>query len=190
MRKMTISTCGVVPGIRFLAGINSQIGLAVSLHSCFDEKRDKLVPMNKKYPLAVLMEACREYCARTRRRITFEMALTEETCTREEAVALTELLKGLTAHVNVIPVNPITVRNPITVGQIPSDPVRGKSVQGEPVQLSGVRPTRQQVSRFVAVIEQARIPVSVREEKGADIEAACGQLRRRWGNECEPIIKM
>ncbi|MCL1918178.1 MAG: 23S rRNA (adenine(2503)-C(2))-methyltransferase RlmN [Peptococcaceae bacterium] len=176
MRKMTISTCGVAPGILHLAAARSQIGLAVSLHSSCDAVRDTLVPMNKRYPLAVLMEACRYYSAQTHRRITFEMALTQETCTLEEAEALTKLLKGMTAHVNLIPVNPVSVN---------------------PTQPHYERPSGRQMSRYMAVLERERIPVSLREEKGADIEAACGQLRGKSGREgvgrveaCEPIIKM
>ena len=153
MRRMTVSTCGVVPGILELAEKNDQMGLAVSLHSGFDEVRDRLVPMNRKYPLAVLMEACRVYGAKTRRRITFEMVLSEETCTEEEAYALIRLLRGLIAHVNLIPVNPA----------------------GD----CGLRrPGRERVARFKGILERACVPVSVREEKGVDIEAACGQLRR------------
>ncbi|MCL1790560.1 MAG: 23S rRNA (adenine(2503)-C(2))-methyltransferase RlmN [Peptococcaceae bacterium] len=151
-RKMTISTCGVVPGIRLLAERRDQIGLAVSLHSCFDETRDRLVPMNKKYPLAELMKACREYCAATHRRVTFEMVLTRETCTDREAYALIKLLAGMISHVNLIPVNP--------------------TLEGSE------RPEKERVSRFLALLMKARIPASLREEKGVDIEAACGQLRR------------
>jgi 23S rRNA (adenine2503-C2)-methyltransferase len=189
MRKMTISTCGVVPGILHLAATRSQMGLAVSLHSSFDAVRDILVPMNKKYPLAVLMGACREYNVRVGRRITFEMALTSDTCTSEEAAALTKLLKGVTAHVNLIPVNeaPRRARD----GQVPSSACRLPAGSlGQSQRLMGCeRPSGKDVSRFMRVLERARIPVSVREEKGADIEAACGQLRGRWGGEaCEPII--
>lgn len=174
MRKMTISTCGVVPGIRHLAEINSQIGLAVSLHSSFDETRNELVPMNKKYPLAVLMEACREYCNRTHRRITFEMALDQDTCTTQEALALAKRLRGIIAHVNLIPVNPVAAS-----------------------ELK--RPERKSMIDFRSILEGARIPVSIREEMGADIEAACGQLSLNQkdpfmmvhgSDACEPIIKM
>jgi 23S rRNA (adenine2503-C2)-methyltransferase len=174
-RKMTVSTCGVAPGIKLLTDINDQMGLAVSLHSSFDESRDRLVPMNKKYPLAVLMKVCREYCHVTRRRITFEMALTRETCTEKEAYALTKLLsgRGMIAHVNLIPVNPVVVSDP--------DLARTGSSQGEPAQAVRAcfqRPTHESVSRFIAILTKGRVPVSLREEKGVDIGAACGQLRR------------
>jgi len=154
MRRMTISTSGVVPGIQTLAARNPQIGLAVSLHAARDELRDILVPMNRRYPLAELMEACRAYSAATRRRVTFEMAVTEETCRLEEAHALGRLLKGMLAHVNVIPVNPVT----------------GSGLK---------RPSSDQIRRYIRAVEAAGIAISLREEKGSDIDAACGQLRQR-----------
>jgi 23S rRNA (adenine2503-C2)-methyltransferase len=157
MRKMTISTCGVVPGIQYLTEIKSQIGLAVSLHSSFDDRRNVLVPMNKKYPLAVLMDACREYGSVTGRRITFEMALTQETCTPEEASALAKLLRGMTAHVNLIPINLI--------------PDSGFT-----------EPDWKAINCFKEALDQVGIPVSVRKSKGSDIEAACGQLRSGFDN--------
>lgn len=158
MRRMTISTSGVVPKIIELAKDNPQVGLAISLHSVQDEVRDKLVPMNKKYPIARLMEACREYSALTNRRITFEVALNNQNATRAEAVGLVKLLHGMLAHVNLIPVNP----------------VEGSKVK---------RAKREEVARFKKVLETGGIPFSVREEKGVDIDAACGQLRQRV--ECE-----
>jgi 23S rRNA (adenine2503-C2)-methyltransferase len=158
MRRMTISTSGVVPKIIQLAKDNPQVGLAISLHSTKDEIRNNLVPMNKKYPLAELMRACRNYLAITNRRITFEMALNNQNTSREEAEELVKLLKGITAHVNLIPVNP----------------VKGSRVK---------RPRNKEISMFKEVLEAGRIPVSIREEKGVDIEAACGQLRQRL--ECE-----
>src|SRR5665647_31914 len=107
MRRMTISTCGVVPRIIQLAKDNPQVGLAVSLHAARDEERNNLIPMNRRYPLTQLMEACQEYTQITHRRITFEVALTAENAKREEAEALARLLKGQFGHVNLIPVNPV-----------------------------------------------------------------------------------
>lgn len=158
MRRMTISTSGVVPKITQLAKDNPQVGLAISLHSAIDSVRDILVPMNKRYPLNKLMQACRNYVDVTNRRITFEVALNNENSRKEDAEELVKLLKGITAHVNLIPVNP----------------VKGSRVK---------RPERNNIIMFKKVLEAARIPVSVREEKGTDIEAACGQLRQRM--ECE-----
>jgi 23S rRNA (adenine2503-C2)-methyltransferase len=158
MRRMTISTSGVVPKIVQLAKDNSQVGLAISLHSAKDEVRDNLVPMNKKYPLAKLIRACRNYQSITNRRITFEVALNNQNTSREEAKEFVKLLKGMTVHVNLIPVNP---------------------VQGSRVK----RPSNKEISVLKEILEAGRIPVSIREEKGVDIEAACGQLRQRL--ECE-----
>ncbi|TGE32736.1 23S rRNA (adenine(2503)-C(2))-methyltransferase RlmN [Desulfosporosinus sp. Sb-LF] len=158
MRRMTISTCGVVPKIIQLAKDNPQVGLAVSLHAAQDEVRNDLIPMNRRYPLAQLMEACQEYSQITHRRITFEVALTSKNARRGEAEALARLLKGQLGHVNLIPVNP----------------VEGTGME---------RPDIEQIKRFAQVLENAGIPVSSREERGGDIDAACGQLRRKWEGE-------
>lgn len=155
MRRMTISTCGVVPQIIQLAKDNPQVGLAVSLHAAQDEVRNQLIPMNRRYPLAQLMEACQEYTQITHRRITFEVALTAENAKQEEAEALVRLLKGQFGHVNLIPVNPVA----------------GTGME---------RPDPELMRRFAQVLEDAGISVSSREERGADIAAACGQLRRQW----------
>lgn len=158
MRRMTISTCGVVPKIIQLAKDNPQVGLAVSLHAAQDEVRNDLIPMNRRYPLNQLMEACKEYTEITHRRITFEVALTSENARREEAEALAKLLKGQFGHVNLIPVNPVV----------------GTGMK---------RPNPELMKRFAQVLENAGISVSSREERGADIDAACGQLRRQWEGE-------
>lgn len=158
MRRMTISTCGVVPRIIQLANDNPQVGLAVSLHTAQDEVRNDLIPMNRRYPLAPLMEACHEYSRITHRRITFEVALTAENTRREEAEALARLLKGQLGHVNLIPVNP----------------VEGTGME---------RPDPEKIKKFAQVLEEAGISVSSREERGTDINAACGQLRRLWEGE-------
>ena len=158
MRRMTISTCGVVPRILQLAKDNPQVGLAVSLHAAQDDVRNDLIPMNRRYPLIQLMEACHEYTQITHRRITFEVALTSKNAKREEAEALVRLLKGQFGHVNLIPIN---------------------SVAGTGME----RPDPELMSRFAQVLEDAGISVSSREERGADIDAACGQLRRQWEGE-------
>lgn len=158
MRRMTISTCGVVPRILQLAKDNPQVGLAVSLHAARDEVRNDLIPMNHRYPLTQLMDACQEYTRITHRRITFEVALTAENAKPEEAEALARLLKGQLGHVNLIPVNPVA----------------GTGMK---------RPNPELVRRFAQVLEDAGISVSSREERGADIDAACGQLRRQWEEE-------
>lgn len=156
MRRMTISTSGEVFRIRELARDNPQVGLAVSLHSAQDAVRNQLVPMNRKYPLAELMAACRDYSAITGRRITFEVALAEGTASADEARRMAQLLKGLLAHVNLIPVNPVA-------------------------ETGMKRPQRDKLLEFARILEGAGITVTLREERGTDIDAACGQLRRRYG---------
>jgi len=158
MRRMTISTSGVVPKIIQLAKDNPQVGLAVSLHAARDEIRNNLIPMNRRYPLNQLMGACQEYTHITHRRITFEVALTAENARQEEAEALAQLLKGQFGHVNLIPVNPVA----------------GTGME---------RPEQEKIKRFAQVLEGAGISVSSREERGTDIDAACGQLRRQWEGE-------
>lgn len=158
MRRMTVSTCGVAPRIIDLAKDNPQVGLAVSLHAARDEARNRLVPLNRRYPLAQLMEACRIYSRVTNRRITFEYALTTENVRREDAEALAGLLRGLLGHVNLIPVNPVA----------------GTGLHS---------PCPEQIQGFARVLEEAGIPASIREERGTDIDAACGQLRRQGEGE-------
>lgn len=158
MRRMTISTSGVAPKIRDLARANPQVGLAVSLHAASDELRDALVPMNRRYPLKELLGACREYSELTSRRITFEVALTEDTATRAHAEELAALLKGQLGHVNLIPVNLVA-------------------------EAGMKRPLQSELKTFAELLEGYGITVTVREERGTDIDAACGQLRRQWEGE-------
>lgn len=158
MRRMTISTSGVAPKMIQLAKDNPQVGLALSLHAARDAVRDDLVPMNRRYPLAELMAACRSYTELTHRRLTFEVALTSENAKREEATALAKLLKGQLGHVNLIPVNPVA-------------------------ETGMKRPDQEQMKQFAQILEAAGIPVSLREERGTDIDAACGQLRQQWESE-------
>jgi len=158
MRRITISTSGIVPRINQLARENPQVGLAISLHAARDEVRDYLVPMNRRYPLAKLIQACKNYIAVTNRRITFEVALSDQNTNNEEAQEIVKLLRGLMAHVNLIPVNAVV----------------GSRVK---------RSSKEKVFMFKKILEAGKIPVSIREEKGTDIDAACGQLRQRL--ECE-----
>lgn len=156
-RHFTISTVGLVPGIRRLAGEDLQVNLAVSLHAPDDALRDELVPVNRRYPLADLFAAVREYVSQTHRRVTFEYALIQGVNDGEaQARALAARLRGLLAHVNLIPLNPV----PDSLLQ-PSFP--------------------QQVRAFQHVLEAARIPVTLRDSRGASIQAGCGQLRARTG---------
>ncbi len=152
-RRITISTVGLAPGIRRLAREGTQIGLAVSLHASTDELRDKLIPINRRYPLAQLMAACRHYFERTGRRISFEYALINEiNDSPEQARQLAHLLDGLFCHVNLIPLNPV-----------PESPY-----QPSP---------RGRILAFQAELNRLKVPNTLRVERGADIRAGCGQLR-------------
>jgi len=151
-RHLTISTVGMVPGIRRLTQERLPVNLAVSLHAANDNLRDSLVPINRRYPLAVLVEACEEYVATTKRRLSFEWALIDGVNDRrKDAVELSRIAERLRAHVNLIPLNPT-----------PGYQVRGSS-------LSRVR-------EFRRALETLGVNVTLRSTRGADIDAACGQL--------------
>lgn len=157
MRRLTVSTCGLVPGIRRLARERLPITLAVSLHAPTDEKRNEIMPVNRRFPLSQLVPALHEYVDITGRRITVEYALMREfNDSPREAEQLVDLLKGLLCHVNLIPVNP--------VGESPYTP-----------------PSPERILHFRQILEQGGLPVSIRRERGTDIEAACGQLRGQRG---------
>ena len=154
-RRFTLSTVGLVPGIRQLAKEALPINLAVSLHAANDGLRDQLVPVNRRYPLAELMTAIREYAGMTKRRVSIEYALIDRVNdTPEQAHGLARLLEGVLCHVNLIPLNPTS---------------------GSPWQPS----PRERVDAFRTVLEGAAVPTTVRMRRGIDIEAGCGQLRRR-----------
>jgi 23S rRNA (adenine2503-C2)-methyltransferase len=152
-RRVTISTVGLVPGIRRLAEEGVQIGLAISLHAPTDELRDKLVPINRRYSLTQLMAACRHYVERTGRRISFEYALIHGiNDSPEQARQLAHLLNGLVGHVNLIPLNPVSE---------------------SPYQPS----SRDRILAFQAELNRSKVPNTLRVERGVDIQAGCGQLR-------------
>ena len=154
-RHVTISTAGVVPGIDRLAAEGLQVTLAVSLHAATDELRGQLVPLNLRYPLDELFAACHRAFARTGRRISFEWALIAGVNdTPLQANGLVARLEGMTAHVNLIPLNP----TPAYAGR-PSSPAA--------------------VAAFAAILERAGIPHTVRLRRGIEIQAGCGQLRHR-----------
>lgn len=158
-RRLTISTCGLAPAIRRLADEEIQINLAVSLHSTNDQTRDRLVPVNRVYPLAQLLVACCEYTERTKRRITLEYTMIKGVNdSEEELTGLAQFSRGWLCHVNLIPYNPIP------------DPEQ----QG----ISAFRPSDpNRVRRFFRVLTEEGVAVSIRERRGDDIWAACGQLR-------------
>ncbi|SHE51184.1 23S rRNA m(2)A-2503 methyltransferase [Desulfofundulus australicus DSM 11792] len=154
-RHITISTCGIVPGILELSRRRLPVTLAVSLHAPNDKLRSHLMPVNRRYPLGELIPACREYVKRTGRRITFEYALLSGVNDSPHfAEELVRLVKDLLCHINLIPVNPVS----------------GKKFS---------RPPATRVKYFKNILERAGLAVTVRRELGSDIDAACGQLRRR-----------
>ncbi|HEX6238380.1 MAG TPA: 23S rRNA (adenine(2503)-C(2))-methyltransferase RlmN [Acidimicrobiales bacterium] len=156
-RHLTLSTVGIVPGIRRLTAAELPVNLAVSLHAANDRLRDDLVPVNRRYPLSVLMGACADYLVAKRRRLSFEWALIDGTNDRDrDARELAELSRSLPlpAHVNLIPLNPTP----------------GYATRGTPP--AGVRWFRRR-------LEDLGVNTTVRRNRGTDIDAACGQLAAR-----------
>lgn len=151
-RRFTISTVGLVPMIRRFADEKRQVNLAISLHAADDESRVSMLPINKKYKIDDVIEACRYYVSQTGRRVTFEWALINGVNdTPEVAKKLAARLKGLLCHVNAIPLNP-------TAG------------------FEGRATDRQRAALFKEALEQAGIPCTIRMKRGIDIQAGCGQL--------------
>ena len=154
-RYITLSTVGLPQAIRRLADEQRPINLAVSLHAATDSERTTLVPINKRWTLAQLIDACRYYIEIRRRRIFFEWALIAgENDTAEQAHAVGRLLQGLDAHVNLIPLNPTTGYE-----GIPSDPTAA--------------------NQFQQILANYNLPSTIRQRRGIDIDAGCGQLRAR-----------
>lgn len=155
MRNISLSTCGIVPKIYDLAEKKLQLTLSVSLHAPFDDMRLDMMPVNRKYPIDELLKACRYYAKQTSRRISFEYAMVNGVNDSDEcAVKLSALLKGMLCHVNLIPVNNVT---------------------GNGYSKSSV--TR--INSFINILEKHGITTTVRRSLGSDIDASCGQLRRR-----------
>jgi len=151
-RHLTLSTVGVVPGIRRLAGESLPVNLAVSLHAANDAKRDVLVPINRRYPLPALAEACAEYVEATGRRLSIEWAMIHDVNDQvSDAVELAQFARPLGAHVNLIPLNPT-----------PGYAVRGS--------------TARRVRGFRDQLDSLGVNTTVRMTRGAEIDAACGQL--------------
>ena len=156
MRHISLSTCGLVPKILRLAEEKLQLTLSVSLHAPNDQVRNTIMPVNKAYPVEELLDACRKYYEITGRRISFEYAMIDGVNdTAEAARELISRLKGMSAHVNLIPLN---------------------HVEESPLKPS----TKHAVARFQALLEDAGIPATVRRSLGGDIDASCGQLRRKY----------
>ena len=155
-RNITVSTCGIVPGIRQFSKEGLSVTLALSLHAPNDEVRKTLMPIANKYSLSEILPACREYYETTGRRLTFEYSLVQGVNDNlDEARRLTELIRNMHGHVNLIPVNPIKERD---------------------YRQSG----REAIEAFKAYLEKHGINVTVRREMGRDIGGACGQLRKSY----------
>ena len=159
MRHISLSTCGLVPKIRQLAQKKLQLTLSVSLHAPTDEIRNTIMPVNKAYSTEELLEACRDYYAQTGRRISFEYAMIDGVNdTPQHARTLLRRLKGLPAHMNLIPLN--------HVEESPLKPSSHKAVMD-----------------FQKILEDGGVPATVRRTLGGDIDASCGQLRRKYTKE-------
>ena len=151
-RRFTVSTVGLVPMIERFSAEKRQVNLAVSLHAATNPLRDKLLPINRRYPLEDLMAACRDYVDSTHRRITFEWALIADFNDQpEQAIALTHWLHGINSHVNLIPLNP-------TYG------------------YDGGPSTRDRAAEFQRILLDAGTSCTIRVRRGIDIQAGCGQL--------------
>lgn len=151
-RRVTLSTVGIVPGLERLAREPLMPNLAISLHATTDEQRTRLVPPNRKYPLAEILDVCRRFPLKRRSRITFEyVMLADVNDTPDDARRLARLLQGIKSKVNLIPLNP---------------------APGIPYE----RPSDERVDRFAQILADRHLTVSVRKSRGRDIRAACGQL--------------
>ena len=160
MRHISLSTCGLVPKIDELAKRKLQLTLSVSLHAPNDEVRNRIMPVNRAYPSEELLEACRRYYRETSRRVSFEYAMIDGVNDSEaDAKELLRRLKGLPAHFNLIPLN---------------------HVEESPLKPS----SKAAVAKFQKILEDGGIPATVRRTLGGDIDASCGQLRRKYNKEC------
>lgn len=165
MRHISVSTCGVVDKIYQLIPMKPQFTLSVSLHAPNDKLRGEIMPINNKWNVETLLEACRKYADATHRRISFEYSLIKDkNDTAECAKELAGKLKGMLCHVNLIPVNT----------------VKGNSYE---------RSSQAQIERFIKILESSGITATVRRTLGADINASCGQLRRKKKEESDGNIQ-
>ena len=164
-RHITVSTSGVVPGIRRLTGLGPQFTLAVSLHAARDPLRDVLVPLNRRWPVAEVVEAARDHSRTTGRRISYEVTMIGGVNdTAEDATAMADLLRGDHAHVNLIPMNPVA-HTPWTASPMPV------------------------IEDFAATLRAAGIETTIRRNRGQEVGAACGQLAaERAGEPPAPAV--
>ena len=159
MRHISLSTCGLVDGIYRLMEEKLQLTLSVSLHAPNNDIRSRLMPINRRWPIEELLKACRDYTHSTGRRISFEYAMIDGVNDREaDAKELLRRLKGLPAHINLIPLN---------------------HVEESPLKPS----SRQAVARFQKILNDGGLTATVRRTLGGDIDASCGQLRRKYTKE-------
>jgi 23S rRNA (adenine2503-C2)-methyltransferase len=164
-RHITVSTSGVVPGIRRLTALGPQFTLAVSLHAARDALRDVLVPLNRRWPVATVIDAARDHARATGRRITYEVTMIGGVNDTDlDANAMAELLRGDHAHVNLIPMNPVA-HTPWTASSMPV------------------------IERFAATLREAGIGTTIRRNRGQEMGAACGQLAaERAGDPPAPTV--
>ena len=154
-RNISLSTCGLVPELLRFIEEAPHVTLSISLHSVDDESRSKIMPINRRYGLGELLPAAKQYAEKTGRRVIFEYALMEgQNASRQDALRLATIVKGINCHVNLIPLNPVEERG-----------------------LLGV--SREKAHLFASWLEEKGVSATVRREMGTDIEGACGQLRRR-----------
>lgn len=154
-RHITISTCGVIPGIKKFMKEDGQVNLAISLHASNDELRTKLMPINKVYHLQELMDVIKEYIATTNRRVTFEYIMLEDiNDSEEDAKELVKLLKGINCYVNLIPYN-------------------------ETENIGFKRTKEWKILKFYDILKSNKINTTIRKEFGSSVDAACGQLRAK-----------
>ena len=154
-RHITISTCGVIPGIKKFMKEDGQVNLAISLHAPNDELRTKLMPINKAYHLQELMDVIKEYIATTNRRVTFEYIMLEDiNDSEEDAKELVKLLKGINCYVNLIPYN-------------------------ETENIGFKRTKEWKILKFYDILKSNKINTTIRKEFGSSVDAACGQLRAK-----------
>ena len=154
-RHISVSTSGLVPKIYQLAEENIQCTLSISLHATTDEKRSSMMPVNNRYNISELLQACKDYIEKTNRRISFEYALAKDNNDNlEDAKRLVKLLKGMICHVNLIPINKIE-------------------------NGAYVKSSNENIIKFRDYLNERGIVATIRRELGSDIDAACGQLRRK-----------
>jgi len=164
MSRITLSTAGVLPAIERLGTEPMIPNLAISLTGATNEKRNQLMPINRRYPIEQLLDAVRRFPLKHRQRVTFEYVLLRGmTDSSEDALHLVKLLKGIRAKVNLIPFN-------------------------EAEEVSYKRPSDMAIERFQQILADHHISAFVRKNRGNDISAACGQLKKKWADEPEPPV--